>query len=203
MRFFITWFAAAPTVAFLLRDYSSFVQLPFKWWVLWFASIAYSGAFLLYTFFCPSFVKQYPNARAYEERLHSPRYIVWQCYYYLRSGTKAGTEKLKRRLVEKGYAVEHNNEVAEEYIADPTKPTVEEGGTITRFRHDGIIYQLCINERECEEKVRDIFWEVLARNAQQSPTARTVAWLFLLLALLLVSWSILENIIAALRIIAG
>ncbi|MBF9052317.1 hypothetical protein GTA62_20370 [Roseobacter sp. HKCCD9010] len=149
MRFFISWFAAAPVVALLIRDYSWFVQLPFTWWVLWLASIAYSGAFLLYTFFCPSFVKLYPNARAYEERLHSPRYIVWQCYYYLRSGTKDGTKKLKKRLIEKGYATPHDSEPLS---ADPMKPKVEERGTLTRFELDGAVYELCIDENENEKK---------------------------------------------------
>jgi len=203
MRFFISWFAAAPIVALLARDYSWFVQLPFTWWVLWFASIAYSGAFLLYSFFCPSFVKLYPNARAYEERLHSPRYIVWQCYYYLRSGTKPGADKLKKRLVQKGYALLQNDEAGKNLTTDPIKPKVEKDGTITWFELGGNVYMLSISEHESEEKVRDIFWELLARNAQQSTVARTLAWTLLLVALLLVAWSVIENIISALDLIIG
>jgi len=86
IRFFISWFAAAPFISSLQIKRAWFDVMPFSWWVLWFASLSYSAAFVLRAVFCPSFIKQHPNAVAYEARGHSPRYIVWQCYNFMREG---------------------------------------------------------------------------------------------------------------------
>lgn len=194
LRFFITWFALAPLVAGLLDDYSEWFELPFSWWILWLASLFYSLAFLIHSFFCPSFVKKYPSAIAYEARGHSPRYIVWQCYYLWKAADKVGSEKLAKRLVDKGYASEAEDLEQCSGDAFPTKPEVLQKGTRVFFMNNQKIFELSVSEHDSHEKVRDIFWEVMARWAQQYDFWRNLVWCLIIVSFILVLVTVIEDI---------
>jgi hypothetical protein len=189
-RFFITWFATAPLIASLTQKYPTIFTLPFSWWILWLASLAYWIAFSLHAWRCPQFIKRYPNYPAYQARGHSPRWLVWEFCECWSSIHGASREKLENRLVDKNYAIESSSN-----LELRKKPQVFERGTIFQFLNSGKSYDLAIKENREEDAVRDIFWEIFGRWTSTGIRTRLSIWTFLILATFLVIFTVFENII--------
>ena len=117
VRLFITWFAGSPIIVKSLENtpdkikipfsesyYTIHTQLPFSWVLLWFASLAYVLALVLYHIKCPSFVKKNPNYGEYDKYKNSPRWLVWQLYF-LGKKKKQEFSEAKKQLLEKNYGI--------------------------------------------------------------------------------------------------
>ena len=188
-RFFITWFATAPLIASLIQNYPSIFVLPFDWWILWLASLAYAVAFALHALKCPQFIKRYPTYPAYQARGHSPRWLVWEFQGCWSSINAAGREKLGNRVVGKNYAIEAslNQKFQEE-------PKVLREGTIFQFPHDGKNYDITVKEDEKEDVVRDLFWEIFGRWTSSDTEMRLLIWVLLTTAMVLILLTVFQDI---------
>lgn len=201
-RLFITWFALAPAVVKAFQHlpnplmvtvgkitYEISLKLPFRWEILWLASLSYAIAFVLNLFFCPGFIKRYQNYNSYTDRGHSPRWLVWEVFRAWKAITKSARQKLFDRLVDKQYAV-----------AEPTnllpfaEPSVSQSGTEWAFTHKDKNYVLRINEGFDSNKQRDLFWEILGRYGACWFVVRYVVWALLTLSALLVLCVVVQNI---------
>lgn len=201
-RFFITWFALAPAVVKLFQylpnplvisyggeNYSFLLNLPFRWEILWWASLLYAIALSIYLLFCPGFIKRYPNFSSYTDRGHSPRWLVWEIFRVWRSISKDGREKLFKRLSKKEYAIQTETQ------APPfTSPSVTKDGTKWVFEYNSNKYVVCIDENLPDAQQKDIFWEILGRYGASLPYARYFTWFFLLISALLVFCVVTQNI---------
>jgi hypothetical protein len=188
-RFFITWFATAPLIASVIQNYPSIFVLPFDWWILWLASLAYAIAFAVHTLKCPQFIKRYPTYPAYQARGHSPRWLVREFYGCWTSIHTAGREKLENRVIEKNYAKE-----SVDNLKFRENPQVTEKGAIFQLMHHGISYELAIKEDAKEEVVRDLFWEISGRWTSNDVKMRLLIWGFLAAAIILVLLTVLQDI---------
>ncbi|MEY8142519.1 hypothetical protein [Falsihalocynthiibacter sp. CO-5D18] len=188
-RFFITWFATAPLVASVIQNYPSMLVLPFDWWILWLASLAYAIAFGIHAWRCPQFIKRYPTYPAYQARGHSPRWLVWEFHGCWTSIHTVSREKLENRVVGKNYAKESS-----ENPDFRKEPQVSEKGTIFQFPHLTKSYDLAIKEDAPEEVVRDLFWEIFGRWTSSGPKMRLLIWGLLAVAMVLVFVTVLQDI---------
>lgn len=188
-KFFLSWFAAAPMLVGLLDKYSLDYTLPFSWWILWLASLCYAVAFFIYGLACPDFVKRYPYYPAYTAIGHSPRWIVWQFYYLWEAADDSTKKKISTRLIDKGSAVSAtpDDKKLEE-------PQVSKVGTAFQFTTQGNTYELSLNESASDQEVLDIFWEVLARWANQGQIWRNTIWFLLFVSMCLVLVTVFEDI---------
>lgn len=196
-RFFIIWFAAAPAVVKIGEklNTSNFANLhwqldfPFSWQVLWWASLAYALSYVIYLLSCPIFVRRYPNFTTYSNVGHSPRWLVWEVFYASLVLSKKENEKLKTKLVEKKIAL-----VTEDKPQFEGRPVVKKKGTIWYFTHKGKSMSLSINESFCENKQKDLFWEILGVFANTKTFLRYVIWALVVISGLLVLVTVVENI---------
>lgn len=188
-RFFITWFATAPLIASLTQSYPSIFVLPFDWWILWLASLAYAIAFAVHAWKCPQFIKRYPTYPAYQARGHSPRWLVWEFFGCWTAIHESGRVKLENRVVEKSYAKESTDN-----LEFREKPQVYEEGTIFQFPHKGKSYDLTIKEDAPSETVRDLFWEIFGRWTSSGTKTRLLIWGLLGVAVALVLWTVGQDI---------
>ncbi|NKW91935.1 hypothetical protein HGD87_05280 [Rhodobacteraceae bacterium R_SAG9] len=210
-RFFISWFALAPAVVKAVQNlpnpliftvgaetYQVPLDLPFRWEMLWWASLIYALAFVLHLIFCPGFIKRYPNYNAYTDRGHSPRWLVWEVYRAWGSvGTKA-REKLFDRLASKNYA-----KTEATCLSVYAKPSVSEDGTKWAFKHKGETLVLSIDENLRNDRQKDLFWEILARHGESLVLLRYLVWLLLGTSAVFVLLVVLQNVSFVLGYIAG
>lgn len=198
-RLFIAWFAIAPIVLRLTERLPETIQvtkdiqlklgLPFNWAVLWWASLAYAVAFVIYTAFCPKFIKDYPDFDSYSDRGHSPRWLVWEYYLAWNAISHDQKKKLLKRTFDKKFVVE---ESAATNTTD--EPTVLKEGTTFIFALDEKKYKLQIDEHLEQARVKDMFWEIFGRWSQSAPKRRMAAWLLFYGALALTAFVVAENI---------
>ena len=188
-RFFITWFATAPLIASLTKNYPNIVVLPFDWWVLWLASLAYAIAFAVHTWRCPQFIKRYPTYSAYQARGHSPRWLVWEFFGCWTAIDEESRAKLANRVVEKNYA-----DVSTEDPKFRAKPQVLKDGTIFQFPHKGKSLNLTMKEDAAAEIEKDLFWEIFGRWTSSGVKARLLIWGLLALAVFLVLFTVCQDI---------
>jgi len=201
-RFFISWFALAPAVVKAIQELPSpllipisgtpvpiVLSLPFRWEVLWWASLAYAVSFLMHLMFCPGFIKRYPNYSAYTDRGHSPRWLVWEVFRAWRSIPSEAQNKLFKRLTDKKYAIQMNTQ-----LVAFLEPTVSESGTEWAFDYKNESYVLQIDEELSELRQKDLFWEVMGRHGGSRVYMRYFIWSLLFIAALLVLGVVLQNI---------
>lgn len=189
-RFFVTWFATAPLIASLIQNYPTIFVLPFDWWILWLASLAYAIAFAVHVWRCPNFIKRYPTYLAYHARGHSPRWLVWEFHGCWTKIHTSGREKLESRVIGKNYA-----KVSNKNLEFRTKPQVSAEGTIFQFPHNGKSYNLAMKEDAPEEVVRDLFWEISGRWTSSDVKMRLFIWALLILAMVLVVFTVVQDIL--------
>lgn len=201
-RFFISWFALAPTFVKAVRDlpdplivtlghhtYQIPLDLPFRWEVLWWASLIYAVAFVLHLIFCPGFIKRYPNFNAFMDRGHSPRWLVWEVFRAWQKISVPARKKLFDRLCDKAYAVQNETK-----LSLCAKPKVTETGTEWAFEHRGKTYIVSIDENLSGNRQRDLFWEILARYGASRAVLRYFIWACLAISAVFVCYVVVENI---------
>lgn len=144
------------------------------------AHCSYVIAFMLYFLACPEFIARYPCYSAYEERGHSPRWLVWEVFRAVLALPRQSMDKLLGRLIDKKYAVRNDEGQS------LSRPNVTEEGTKWSFSREGAVFEITINEMLPKERERDLFWEVFARYGESRPLCRYLAWGFLTLARILI-----------------
>lgn len=202
VRFFISWFALTPIALKLLEAMPSTwpisdgtmtfhinLSLPFSWWVLWFASLCYTMAFILYQLWCPTFIKESPDFASYSAIQHSPRWLVWQIYYSWIGISER--DKFAERLITKQYA-KPTDDIDQ---AEDAKPKVEQSGTVWKFKHHDQWYEVRVSESLSMDLQRDYFWEILGRWARSHPIWRHTVWGLLSLSFLATAYVVIENIV--------
>lgn len=201
-RFFISWFAFAPAVVKAVQylpnplivtlgkvSYKVPLDLPFRWEILWLASLIYAIAFTLHIFFCPSFVKRYPNYNVYTDRGNSPRWLVWEVFRASKAIPESARQKLFDRLVDKNYAMARASD-----LTPFAEPSVLQSGTEWAFKHRNKTYVLSINESFDVDKQRDLFWEILGRYGGSRVGLRYFVWMLLAISAACVLRVVIQNI---------
>lgn len=211
LRYFVVWFSIVPVALHVLQSVPSVIHvgswsldirpsLPFSWTILWFASLAYTVALVIFTARCPDFIKRNPTFTHYRAFGHSPRWLVWLAFDVLKVGGSPW-EKLFGRLHAKGYldVVKRTDEL-------PTEPEVLERGTVLSFVKDGIQYEFVMprgSSDETELAEREIFWEIFGAHSGGQPRWRAAIIALLIVALILFGIVLLQHVWAALPTALG
>lgn len=198
-KYFVTWFAIFPIAAKILEKipnevnipfdnviYTITIGLPFKWQILWFASLSFVFAYILYVCCVPKFITKYFNYKYYKEYEHSPRNLVYEAHNLIKS--KTDLEKFVERMLEKKYIkpVDSNSEVT-------NKPYVGEKQTILIFNHNSINYELALpilddsgNEHKGNTIIaqREIYWEIFGRLSACKVGVRITIFILLVISLI-------------------
>lgn len=218
IRFATFWTAAVPlaikalkplpeTIAFRLgteKVYEVSISLPFSWWVLWISAILYILALLIYVFGCPQFIKKYGSYHDFKIEEHSPRWIPWQSGELIKR--KFELDKFFNRMIDKGYFL-ISSEVFE--TGDLPKVEVKQGQSVVYASYNGAVYEFGlpvfkVNSAEVDQEknniiVKDVFWEIFGRFAASHPFWQKTAKVFLVFAILMFSYVVLQNIIFVIR----
>jgi len=213
-RYFVTWFALVPVFAKILeklpkeisiplRDniYTITLELPFKWEILWFSSLSFVTAFILYKIFVPKYITKYFSLKYYKEFEHSPRWLVWEAEILIES--KTDLSKFIKRMKDKKYIIDH---------PDPSNyekgVKVEEKQTKLSFEYENKMYEFALpilanNQNEDEIKttiaIREIFWEIFGRFSSSNLFIRGVIQLLLIISLVTFAIPFIQSIISGLQ----
>ncbi len=171
------------------------LALPFHWELLWASSLCFVIALILYSFFCPGFIKKYPSFKEYKSHYHSPRWIVWEALNIVKD--KSEVSKFLNRLKTKKYVIEQNSESMES-----NGVIVKELFTELVFDYKSKVYSLAmpiiknsrIDSSTTDEAEREIFWEIFGRYSTSKPFWRILIIFFLIISLILFSIPVIENI---------
>lgn len=216
LRYMATWFAIVPAVAGILISVPERVTLPFTspptiitltlpfaWQVLWFGSVCFLLAFVIYLGRAPVFVRRYHSLDDYLGKGHSPRWISWESKYLFDWDT--GRDKFVDRLKKKGYLAAG--------APTPQVVTVEVAKDTTdfKFTHDGSSYVLSMpimvdgieDGQRTTVAVREIFWEIFGRYAESRVIARRAIQALLFMSLISVISVTLQHIATTLLYIFG
>lgn len=206
VRTFITWFAVAPIALKVMeglpetipvplgeRSYHLTLALPFSWYLLWIASLAYFLAYVLYIGTCPRFVREFPDFSEFLRQSHSPRFLVWELSRVWRNGYDR--ERIAKRLIEKGLAVKVEGPVPDD------NPRVSARGTVFVFEWKGTLFETIAHEDDTENRQRELFWETFSPAARYAPGRRNLTWLLLTVSFLLVAIVVIQQIWFVLRIL--
>lgn len=200
-RFFLSWFALAPVAVKLLEgipnplpitilNHTHIVEvtMPFNWTILWFGSLFYLAAFVIYTLRCPAFIKQFPAFAAFKAEEHSPRYLVHKIEEAFRQ--KNRREQFIKRMSTKGYV---EKSLPQRYDT-LNIASVEAEGTVYRFQYQGEYYHILIKEDLNNDRMRDLFWEIFEVFCSKNVFARLSISALLLLSLSMVCWVLWQQV---------
>jgi hypothetical protein len=207
IRLLMPWFAIIPILLSVFRDAPEVVvfatdpplilrlELPFRWWLLWLASLLFALGFALFHLFCPKFVKRYANYVDYRGHEHSPRWLVAEFAIALPQLNHAQREKLFARLVEKKLAREVS--IDEEPVVG--KRYVRDHATIIAFDYERQRYVLEATDsaRTPADMLRfqqEVFWEIFGRLANSYGPARYTIWALLAGTITLVGLAIAQSV---------
>jgi hypothetical protein len=204
-KILVPWFALLPLALKVLRDVpekipiltgtASFLtlSLPFKWWLLWWASFFYTIAVVLFVVRCPNFIKKYPGYANYIDVKHSPRWIASELAIAAKTlKNSSSLDTLFQRFVTKGLAVA----VAESDTNDPGSKLIEKEGTSYWFMYGGRKYKFMAKDNETPPGVteREAFWEIFEPLAASAPKSRLATLILLILALIPFVVVVIQNI---------
>lgn len=205
VRSFVTWFAVAPIFVRLFGDVKSpivfhvgatahavNISLPFSWWILWAASFLYVCAYVLFSYFCPPFIKRYQSYSDYQAIGHSPRYLAHQLSRAFQSTSDKA--QLIRRLRIKSFSKPTNCVLPPEQ-----NPSVEEDGTKFFFSHDGQSLEVTVTSNETDTQQRELFWEIFEPFANSYLNVRIVIRILLVVSFSLVVTVTAQQIYSVLR----
>lgn len=214
IRYFATWFAAAPIFANLFNVSGSVtpiciqddcikiqMNLPFSWWILWIGSILFILAFGLYHAYCPPFIKRYSSYSDYLAARHSPRWAAWEAKSLvedsLRHPNGYDLEKFVDRLSTKDF-------VKKEKMAQLTpNVVVETFQSVLRFEYEGETYKLGMppievksesDQKHVETAVHEVVWEIFGRRASSFKRIRFIITYLIRMAWFTVLLTIAQNI---------
>lgn len=208
-KYFVTWFALVPVFAKILEKlpkeiiipmkdfyYILNLELPFKWQILWFSSLCFITAFILYKIFVPVYITKYFSLKYYKEFEHSPRWLVWEAKNLINS--KTDLSKFVNRMVEKKYISKSNYNNEKE-----SKVEVKENQTILYFSYNGEKYEFgmpILDTNNSEDRnatdiaVREIFWEIFGRFSASKLFVRGLIQFLLIISLLTFACPFLQSI---------
>ncbi|PCI54488.1 MAG: hypothetical protein COB36_09990 [Alphaproteobacteria bacterium] len=204
-RYLVTWFSLVPIVVLLLKDVPEQVALeyngqeilvnmalPFSWQWLWFSSLSFVIAMILYSLLCPSLIKKYHSYSDYKARLHDKRWLVHEAMPLL-AGSGTAARGFIERLVTKKF-VEAVGELPEGEKLGVR--TIAVDVSRVHFENSDQIYvlQLPLPKDETDEArgitEKGIFWEIYGTYSGGKFVAR-----LLILLLLIVSGSIFSGVL--------
>lgn len=206
LRYFVVWFSIVPLALSVVRSVPAKIHisswsidlhpsLPFSWTILWFASLAYTAALLIFTACCPYFIRKYPSFAHYKSVGHSPRWLVWLAFDVQKGGGDPW-KKLSSKLHEKGYL-----DISNRLDDLPAEPEVLDRGTVLSFVMDNVRYEFVI-PRECpgktDEAEREIFWEIFGAHSGSRRFFRLSIIVLLIFALILFGVVLVQHIWSAL-----
>lgn len=216
IRYFATWFAAAPIFANIFgiagtntpiciseKCISIQMDLPFSWWILWIGSVAFVIAFGLYHSFCPPFIKRYSSYSDYLAASHSPRYAAWEAKYLVEDALSNPKSYDLKKFVDRMSTKEFISVEGK----GPTKPEiiVEEHQTVLRFSFQNSFYKLgmppvtpttVLQEKQNEKAVYEVVWEIFGRRASSFKKIRFTITYLIRIAWLTVILTIGQNILS-------
>lgn len=200
-RFFLSWFALAPVVVKLLEKIPNplpitilgqthfiEVSMPFNWTILWFGSLFYLTAFVLYTLCCPAFIKQFPAFAAFKAEEHSPRYLVHKIEDAFKQNNRR--EQFIERLSTKGYI----EKALPQRYDTLNVASVESEGTVYRFGNRDEYFQILVKEDFDTDRTRDLFWEIFEVFCSKYVAARMAISALLFVSLIMVCWVLSQQI---------
>lgn len=215
IRYMIYWFALVPAVLTVTSDlpgeicaapYCINLSLPFSWWLLWLASLSFIAAYVLYQFFCPRFIKQYPSYAEFKSQGHSPRWAAWQIAELVENQFEI--PKLVERLLTKGFVTPVTSPAA-----PLGTPIVEADQTVVFIENAGAFYRFGAPPREpsaqtvedhgVAEADQEVFWEVFGRFAKAWPKIRCWVLSLLIASLIGVILVVVQNILSVILILCG
>ncbi|WP_143829433.1 hypothetical protein [Zhongshania aliphaticivorans] len=177
LRYLVVWFSLVPAAAAILKDVPKTItlnathppiiialELPFSWQALWFSSVFFMAALILYLLFCPKFIKKYHSYSDYQKYEHDGRWITREAARFLRSAESPQRQKFIDRLLIKGLITRNDKIVPP---ADLYKPEVEKLQTMIVMESKTSQYCLrtpvLVNDKEKHSDAEaGIFWEVYA-----------------------------------------
>lgn len=199
VRSLITWFSVAPMFVRVLGDNAGPVEigigentisvnlaLPFSWWVLWFSSFLFIIAYVIYIYYCPTFIKRYSNYSEYKAHDHSPRYLVHELQRAFEQ--TSNLEKLACRLQTKGFSEAQDNTTLNDVL--------EIGPDTTNyyyiFKEQSLLVR--IKSDESEVRQREIFWEIFEPMADSHQWARCATKILIYASIALGSYVTIQQI---------
>jgi uncharacterized protein YlbG (UPF0298 family) len=232
-RYLVTWFALVPFVAKLFVniprnfkvdflhtsiEYSFNLSLPFNWQLLWYSSLSFVIAYILYIIFCPGFIRKYNSFSDYIAMMHSPRWVIWESKnifkkkmdidkFYKRISTKKYTEEIeldKFEAIKKEYN-DNKKEHSEEFKSFGV--IIEEMQTKLYFMYNNKAYGLgmpvivnnSVDEEQTKIVEKELFWEVFGRYSASFPKVRFLILTLLGISAVLFSIVLIQNIISGLK----
>jgi len=227
-KYLVTWFAIVPFFALLLKnmpqefkidilhtkiEYSFNFGLPFSWQLLWFSSLSFVIAYVLYLIFCPSFIRKYNSFKDYIAMMHSPRWVIWESKNIFNK--KMDVDKFYKRISTKKYVEEIDlssfESLKKEYNENKKEDSeefkdfgviIEEKQTKLYFKYNnkafGLGMPIIINNNEDEVQTRivekELYWEVFGRYSASFPKIRMTILGLLSLSTILFIIVLVQNI---------
>lgn len=232
-RYLVTWFAIVPFLALLLKnlpqefkidalhtkfEYSFNLGLPFSWQLLWYSSLSFVIAYVLYIIFCPSFIRKYNSFKDYIAMMHSPRWVIWESKNIFKK--KMDIDKFYERISTKKYIATVSDVVFEAKKNDYNQKKkdyddefkdygviIEEKQTMLYFKYNnksfGLGLPILSNNIEDKQQTslveKELFWEVFGRYSASFSFVRIVILILLGISTILFSIVLIQNIIAGLK----
>lgn len=207
-KFFVSFISLLPIIAKVFQGNPNIViettlKPLFSWGLLWFAAVSYLISYLLYSIFCPGFIKTYNNYKEYKEYQHSPRWLVWLFQSCIKD--KSQIQKLIERLDEKKYLVKTPNSPNPTGANQNSIPIVGEKQTVLTFYWNSNKYELGMprldnagnfDKSATEVAEQEIFWEIFGRFSSTNKIALFTVSLFFSISVLLFSIVVIEYIIS-------
>lgn len=239
LRYLVTWFAVVPILISIFgglppeiivaippavagepsQSFPIKFELPFKWWLLWFSSFLYVVALGLYGLRSPLFIRRYRNFSTYKSWDHSPRWLVWEWFYFLETTSGKPVNAALEKLQTKGFvelsaeqrliALFHKKDEAADisglkrpdpHIALGNRkiyyPIVGKERTHLFYEVDSKIFELQHGPSQNDNtKSEEMFWELYGAQSDSALFVRIVIWALLGCAGFAFLWAVAENIL--------
>ena len=196
---FIGWFAAVPIILAVTEGIEHPItltplntanpielQLPFKWQILWWGSLAYAIAYMIYQLRCPAFIKLYRSYGEYRKVEHSPRHIVWEASYAYPARNR---DKYLHELVEKEFAIKSDNATIS------LTPSSDKQETVWQFVLNDSEYGLSSHNLHLDqEREKELFWIDFGEYARSYPLSRILVQILLYVAIISIAIVTIQSI---------
>lgn len=207
-RYLVLWFAIVPVALSILRDVPNEIwlsigpvpikintSLPFNWLFLWMCAVIYIVAWSIYLWRAPRFVKHYNNYTEYKIPDHSPRWIIWEWYHYLRSAPWNAVDI----LISKGLVFDFKPDptVQSQLENYPlTKPEKGKDETSFIFNRYGHFFRIGLgpDTPDCRKIEQELFWELFGATAGSRKYSRNLIWALLFVAGIMFASVIFQHI---------
>lgn len=211
VMYLVTWFALVPVIASILKDSPDkilvvstvphleiYLKLPFSWQLLWFSSLSFFVAYLLYVLFVPDFIKDNNSFEEYKQYGHSPRNLVWKALPIIE------TDKFIQRMLEKNYI----KKITKDEFDSNSKhenPYVSKEQTYYTWEKNNEYYIFGMPIKENSEGLseKEVFWEIFGRFSEKNIYARKCISILLTINLYMFGFVLIQHIDAGLDYTLG